>query len=89
MNGLLARSESCFRRVSFESAQPNPSVAYDAIENEKLAGFSGSDKGWLVYRDAWTKFELTAGGNGYDFGCLLGNGEGKELGRLPRPNNEN
>ena len=74
----------------YYSASPNPSVAYDAIENEKLAAIPDSDKGWLVYRDAWTKYQLSEGGSGHNnLGLLLGSGKGAELDILPRPTDEN
>ena len=74
----------------YYSASPNPSVAYDAIENEKRAAIPDSDKGWLVYRDTWTKYQLSESGSGYEnLSCLLGSGEGSELDRLPSPSDGN
>jgi len=73
----------------FNAASPTPSVDYAALLNQKAAAVPESERAWLAYRDAWTKFKFSEGGSGSHFTEIFQKDEaGKQTSELIRPEDQ-
>lgn len=68
----------------FYSGKPQPKQDFQADINAPLLSVPDQDKGWLLYRELWIKFDFGEGGTG-TFDELYLSGDAKEKRRLVRP----
>lgn len=85
---LLASGGSYLGLLAFfHAGSPTPDVDYSVAMNQVAASVPEDERAWLVYRDAWTKFEFSEGAgerNGFDV-IFVQDDEGEKTCELVRP----
>jgi len=88
---MLAAGGSYLGLLAFyHMASPTPNVDYSVAMNRAAAAVPEDQRAWLVYRDAWTKFEFSEGGGEqrrFDE-IFTKDDDGKQTRELIRPEDE-